>query len=312
MGAASEAVEQCQYPGALMTNASEELTPLKRVSAYVRLTKPRVVELLLITTVPAMVLAAGRMPSLTLIVAVLVGGTLAAGGANTINSAYEWERDQLMTRTASRPVATGAIRPGAAMAFGIILNLIAFPILWVFATLLAAVLTMIATLFYVFIYSIWLKPRTDQNIVIGGAAGAIPVLVGWAAVTNTVAWPAWVMFLVIFFWTPPHFWALAIHHNEDYARASTPMMPVMRGIDATITQMILYAILTVATSLALIPAPHLGMIYIVAAVLLGLVFIFAAFNLRKNPDRAMRFFTFSNTYLSLLFVAVLVDVVMHA
>ncbi|MGB2756948.1 MAG: heme o synthase [Acidimicrobiia bacterium] len=295
-----------------MENAPGAVTVLQRVRAYVTLTKPRVVELLLITTVPAIVLAAGRMPSIGLVLGVLAGGTLAAGGANTINSAYEWERDQLMHRTAERPVATGIIRPGAALAFGIILNVIAFVLLWRFANLLAAVLTMAATLFYVFIYTMWLKPRTVQNIVIGGAAGAIPVLVGWAAVENAVHWPAIVMFLIIFQWTPAHFWALAIHHRDDYARASTPMMPVIRGVDPTITQIIVYTALTVAVSLALVPARHLSAIYAISAGILGVMFLAAALRLRGHSDRAMKFFTLSNTYLSLLFVAMLVDVLVHA
>ncbi len=279
-----------------------------RIAAYVRLTKPRVIELLLVTTVPAMVLAAQEMPSIGLLLGVLIGGTLAAGGANTINSAYEWERDQLMQRTADRPVATGAISPTAALWYGIILNVIAFGILTWTANVLAAALTLLATLFYVFVYTIWLKPRTAQNIVIGGAAGALPVLVGWAAVRDSLDWPALVMFLVVFLWTPAHFWALAIHHRADYASASTPMLPVTRGVPYTTNQILLYAACTGVCSLTLALAPGLGLAYLCGSAVLGLIFSFEAIRLRVKPERAMRYFIFSNTYLSLLFIAILVDV----
>ena len=196
------------------------------VGAYIRLTKPRVVELLLITTVPSMVLAQRGWPRTWLVVATVFAGALAAGGANTINSWIERDRDKLMKRTADRPLPTGLINATHALIFGIALNVIAFIALWAVANLLAALLTMAATLFYIFVYTIWLKPRTEQNIVIGGAAGAVPVLVGWAAVTNTVAATAWVMFAIIFTWTPAHFWALAMKYRDDYAAADFPMHSV--------------------------------------------------------------------------------------
>jgi len=196
---------------------------------YLALTKPRVIELLLVTTVPAMILADEGMPKLWLILAVLAGGALGAGGANTINCWIERDRDQVMRRTQNRPLATGAIEPNAAIVFGIVLEVLAFALLWATANLLSACLVLAATLFYVFVYTIWLKPRSPQNIVIGGAAGAVPALVGWAAVTGSLAAPAWVMFALVFVWTPPHFWALAMRYLDDYAAAGIPMMPVVKG-----------------------------------------------------------------------------------
>ena len=197
--------------------------------AYLLLTKPRIIELLLVTTVPAMVLAADGRPDLWLIAAVLVGGTLAAGGANTINCWIDRDRDQVMHRTRARPLPAGDIQPWRALVFGIVLNVVAFAVLWATANLLAASLAAGATLFYVFVYSIWLKPRSTQNIVIGGAAGAVPALVGWAAVTGDLSAPAWVLFAIVFCWTPPHFWALALRYREDYAAAGIPMLPVAKG-----------------------------------------------------------------------------------
>ena len=203
------------------------------VGAYVRLTKPRVIELLLVTAVPPMFLAEGGIPVWSLIFAVVVGGALAAGGANTINCWIERDRDQLMRRTHGRPLPMGEINPTHALVFGIVLNVIAFALLATVANLLAAALTLSATLFYVFVYTIWLKPRTVQNIVIGGAAGAVPALVGWAAVANDLAAPAWILFLVVFLWTPAHFWALALKYRDDYAAAGIPMLPVVAGVDMT-------------------------------------------------------------------------------
>ena len=192
-----------------VTDAPTGTRGLDRIRAYVMLTKPRVIELLLVTTVPPMVLAEGGMPSIGLVLAVLLGGALAAGGANTINCYIERDRDQVMRRTHARPLPRGEVSPRAALTFGLVLEVLAFGWLWATANLLAAALAVSAMLFYVFVYTIWLKPRSPQNIVIGGAAGAVPVLVGWAAVTGSLAAPAWVLFTLIFLWTPPHFWALA-------------------------------------------------------------------------------------------------------
>jgi protoheme IX farnesyltransferase len=281
---------------------------------YVALTKPRVIELLLVTTVPAMVLAARGVPSLSLVAAVLVGGTLAAGGANTINCWVERDRDQLMRRTRHRPLPAGVIDPGPALVFGIVLEVVAFAILWSSANLLAAGLAIAATVFYVFVYTIWLKPRTVQNIVIGGAAGAVPVLVGWAAVTGSLAVPALVLFGVVFCWTPAHFWALALRYREDYAAAGFPMLPVVRGPDVTATQILAYAVIVSALTLALPLVTTMGVVYWVAAALLGGILIAQAFWLRRAPSaqRAIGFFSLSNTYLALLFAAVAVDTLVRA
>lgn len=280
------------------------------VRAYVRLCKPRVVELLLVTTVPSMVLAEQGWPNTWLVIAVVVGGALAAGGANTINSWIERDRDQLMRRTADRPIPTGLIPATHALVFGIALNVIAFALLWSVANLLAALLTMAATLFYVFVYTIWLKPRTVQNIVIGGAAGSAPVLVGWAAVTDEVGAAAWVLFCVIFLWTPAHFWALAMKYREDYAAADFPMLPVLRSPRATAVQITAYAAATSACSLLLGLTVTVGPLYLVAAAVLAVVFVGRALLLVRNPEpaAAIRFFSFSNIYLSALFVALLADV----
>src|SRR4051794_22952110 len=211
--------------------------------AYLRLTKPRVIELLLVTAVPPMILAQQGFPSLRLVLAVVVGGALAAGGANTINCWIERDRDQLMKRTHGRPLPQGEIVASRALAFGIILNVLAFILLATVANLLAAVLTLSATLFYVFVYTLWLKPRTVQNIVIGGAAGAVPALVGWAAVKNGLDAPAWILFAIVFFWTPAHFWALAMKYRDDYAAAGIPMLPVVRGLEVTTRQIAAYAMI---------------------------------------------------------------------
>ncbi len=281
-----------------------------RMRAYLRLTKPRVVELLLVTTVPAMVLAKQGWPRTWLVAMVVVAGALAAGGANTINSWIERDKDRLMRRTADRPLVTGEIPPTHGLVFGIGLNVIAFVVLTFAANVLAALLTLSATLFYVFVYTIWLKPRTDQNIVIGGAAGAVPVLVGYAAVLDRVPAAAWVMFAVIFCWTPAHFWALAMKYREDYATAGYPMLPVHKSGRATAVQITGYAALTTAVTLLLGIATDVGPLYIVSASLLGLVFIARGVLLVRDPTelRAIRFFAFSNMYLMLVFAAAMADV----
>jgi protoheme IX farnesyltransferase len=214
-----------------------------------------------------------------------------------------------MGRTRRRPLPTGELEPSHALTFGIVLNVIAFALLWSAANLLAACLTLSATLFYVFVYTIWLKPRTVQNIVIGGAAGAIPTLVGWAAVTGSLAAEAWVLFAVVFLWTPAHFWALAMRYHDDYAAADIPMLPVVRGFPATARQITAYAAATSLTSLLLGAVGTVGPVYVIAAAVLGIVFVGGAVRLQRDPspERAIRFFTLSNVYLSLLFLAVAVD-----
>ncbi len=285
-----------------------------RVLAYVALTKPRVIELLLITTVPAMVLAAGELPALDLVAWVLVGGTLAAGGANTVNCWLERDRDQLMRRTRRRPLPTGQVDPRAAFVFGIVLEIGAFALLATAVNLLSAMLTVGAALFYVFVYTIWLKPRTTQNIVIGGAAGAVPVLVGWAAVTGRVGAPAWVMFAIVFLWTPPHFWALAVRYSEDYRNAGIPMLPVVKGVPAAARQIAGYAVVVMASTLVLPAVSDVGVIYVACAVILGAWFVARAWRLNANPtpERAIKLFTFSNVYLATLFVAIAVDTLVRS
>jgi len=285
----------------------------RRGGQYLALTKPRVVELLLVTTVPAMVLAAGGVPDLGLVAAVLVGGALAAGGANTINCWIERDRDQLMRRTRHRPLPSGTVDPGRALGFGVALEVLAFALLAATANLLAAGLALAATLFYVFVYTVWLKPRTAQNIVIGGAAGAVPVLVGWAAVTGGLGSPALVLFAVVFTWTPAHFWALALRYRDDYEAAHIPMLPVVQGAEAASTQILAYAVLVVAVSLVLPFVSSVGSVYVAAAAVLGAGFVAQALQLRRDPSptRAIAFFHRSNLYLALLFAAVAVDVLVQ-
>jgi len=283
--------------------------------SYFLLTKPRVIELLLVTTLPAMILAAGELPPVTLIVEVLAGGALAAGGANTINCWIERDRDHLMRRTAHRPLPQGDVAPDGALVFGLLLEAAAFALLWSTVNLLSAVLAVSAMLFYVFVYTIWLKPRSPQKIVIGGAAGAVPVLVGWAAVTNSLALPAWILFAVVFFWTPPHFWALALRYFDDYRAAGIPMLPVVKGVPAAVRQIVAYSVLVVAITLTLpLATDAVGVLYLVAAVVLGAVFVGQAVRLARDPSpvRAIRLFTTSNTYLALLFAAVAVDTLLHS
>jgi len=284
-------------------------TVLATAGAYFRLTKPRVIELLLVTTLPAMILADGGFPSIGLVAAVLGGGALAAAGANTINCWIERDRDLAMTRTAHRPLPSGQIEPRRALAFGLGLELAAFTILWSGANLLAAGLAVGAMLFYVFVYTIWLKPRSAQNIVIGGAAGAVPVLVGWSAVTGSLANPAWILFAIVFLWTPPHFWALALKYRDDYAAAGFPMLPVTHGVKAATRQIVAYAVAVAVTSMLLPLAAPVGALYVVAAPLLGAGFVGAAVRLHRDPtaDRGFAFFRLSNVYLASLFVVGAVD-----
>jgi protoheme IX farnesyltransferase len=281
--------------------------------AYFRLTKPRVIELLLVTAVPPMVLAERGMPALGLVAAVVIGGALAAGGANTINCWIERDRDQLMRRTHNRPLPQGEINPSHALVFGIALNILAFALLATVANVLAAALTLSATLFYVFVYTLWLKPRTVHNIVIGGAAGAVPALVGWAAVRNDLAAPAWLLFAVVFFWTPAHFWALALKYRDDYAAAGVPMLPVVYGVELTTRRIAAYAAITVALTFALTLTGDVGRLYATAVFVLGALFVTRAVALVREPtpQRAIQFFGWSNVYLMLVFVAVAIDALVH-
>jgi protoheme IX farnesyltransferase len=281
-----------------------------RVGAYVALTKPRIIELLLVTTLPTMIVAQRGLPEVWLMVATLVGGALAAGGANAINMFVDRDIDKVMHRTRNRPLVTGVIAPRNALIFAITLEVVAFAELWAFVNLLSAVLAVSATLFYVFVYTLWLKRTSSQNIVIGGAAGAVPVLVGWAAVTDSLSWTPVVLFAVIFIWTPPHFWALAFKYKDDYQAANVPMLPAVATFRRTAIEIFVYTVLLVGVSLLLAAVAHFGPIYVIGASVLGLVFLALAVRLwrQKTPKSAMRLFSWSITYLTLLFVLMAVDV----
>ena len=285
------------------------------VGAYVALTKPRIIELLLVTTLPTMVVAQRGLPSVWLMVVTLVGGALAAGGANAINMVVDRDIDRLMNRTKNRPLVTGAMTPTAALVFALTLEVAAFVELWTTVNLLSAVLAISATLFYVFVYTLWLKRRSSQNIVIGGAAGAVPVLVGWAAVTDSLAWAPVVLFAIIFIWTPPHFWSLAVRYKEDYAAADVPMLPVVASMRRTTTEIVYYTVALVATSFLLGPVAHMGWIYMVTAAVLGGGFLYMVTRLwglarsdKATGSEAMRVFGYSITYLTVLFVAMAGDI----
>jgi protoheme IX farnesyltransferase len=284
--------------------------PRSVVGGYIALTKPRIIELLLITTVPTMVLAEKGWPSWGLVIVTLIGGTLAAGGANAINMVVDRDIDRLMERTKNRPLVTGLVQPRGALIFALSLQVAAFAVLWVGANLLSAVLALSATLFYVFVYTLWLKRTSRQNIVIGGAAGAVPVLVGWAAVQNSLAWEPFLLFMAIFLWTPPHFWALAIRHADDYRAAQVPMLPSVATLEETVRHMVAYTVVLAGVTIALGPLADLGIVYLVASIALNLAFIGGTIGLGRQPTpaRSMRVFAFSISYVTLLFVAMAVDV----
>ena len=279
---------------------------------YVRLTKPRIILLLLVTTVPAMVLAARGMPSPWLVLATLGGGTIAAGSANAINCYLDRDVDQVMRRTRRRPLPAHQVSPESALRFGYFLGAASFLFLSIAVNVLAASLALSAIAFYVFVYTLWLKRTTTQNIVIGGAAGAVPALVGWAAVTGSVGLPAWVLFAIVFVWTPPHFWALALRYRADYAAAGIPMLPVVRGEEETRRQILLYSLALFATTMVLYPVGHMGPTYLAAAIILGGLFVYRALRLwrERTPALAVSLFKFSIAYLALLFAAVAADAVL--
>ncbi len=295
-----------------------------RVSAYVALTKPRIIELLLVTTVPTMIVAEQGLPSLWLILCTVVGGTLAAGGANAINMYVDRDIDKLMDRTKGRPLATGALSPRAALTFAVGLEVVAFFFLWATVNLLSAALAVAACLFYVFVYTLWLKRTSSHNIVIGGAAGAAPVLIGWSAVTGGLDWAPVILFAIIFYWTPPHFWALAIRYRDDYAKADVPMLPVVASLHHTALRILAYTLLLWALTVAFSPVAGMGDLYLGSAIVLGAVFTWFAARLLRAPDPspgcrvrrrgeaavradAMRLFGWSITYITLLFGAMAAD-----
>jgi protoheme IX farnesyltransferase len=280
-----------------------------RVAAYLALTKPRIIELLLVTTLPTMVVADAGLPPLGLVVWTLLGGTLAAGGANALNMVVDRDIDAVMARTRNRPLVTGEVSAGAALRFAVALEVAAFALLWGAVNLLSAALAVGATLFYVFVYTLWLKRTSTRNIVIGGAAGAVPVLVGWTAVRGELDWPPVILFAVIFYWTPPHFWALAVRYRDDYAAAHVPMLPAVAGVRTTAVRILGYSLALWALTVLFAGVAHMGALYLAAAVGLGGVFTWYAVQLLRSatPERAMRLFTFSISYITLLFGAMALD-----
>ena len=295
--------------GALARTNGQRRSLRQTTAAYVQLTKPRIIVLLLITTVPAMILAAGGLPSIGLVLATLAGGTVAAGSANAINCYLDRDIDEVMRRTRKRPLPSRQIDPERALAFGFVLGVISYLFLSITVNVLAASLALSAIAFYVFVYTMWLKRTSTKNIVIGGAAGAVPALVGWAAVTGTVAPPAWILFAIVFVWTPPHFWALAMRYAGDYAAAGVPMLPVVRGEGETRRQILLYSLALFGTTLLLVPVGRMGAIYTATAIVLGGTFVWRALRLWRSTDagESMRLFKYSIVYLGLLFAAVAVD-----
>ena len=296
-----------------MTATLERAHTRPKVLAYIALTKPRVIELLLVTTLPTMFLAAGGFPDLALIVTTLAGGALAAGGANSLNSWIDSDIDAVMTRTAHRPTVTGEISQNSALVFGLSLSAASIVLLAVFTNTLAATLAFGAIVFYVLVYTMLLKRRTPQNIVWGGIAGCFPVLIGWASVTGELALAPWVLFLVVFLWTPPHYWPLSMKYEADYTAAGVPMLPVVRPATEVGRQTVLYSWAMVAASLALIPLAPTGWLYAVTAVAAGAMFLVEAHALSRRARagvadlKPMRLFHFSITYLSLLFLAIGID-----
>ncbi|HZJ50504.1 MAG TPA: heme o synthase, partial [Actinomycetota bacterium] len=282
-----------------------QVSPRDKIKAYIALTKPRIIELLLVTTVPAMIVAARGWPGLTLVALTLVGGTLAAGGANAINCYVDRDIDEIMRRTRRRPLPAHMVAPANALVFGAALGVASFLLLWLTVNLASAALALGALLFYVFVYTLGLKRNTPQNIVIGGAAGAVPVLVGWAAVTGTVEPPALALFGIIFYWTPPHFWALAMRYEEDYAAAGVPMMPVVYGRAETARHIVLYSLLLFALCLVFFSIGRMGLIYLGAVLILNGIFIARALQLLRKPETetAWKLFKYSITYLALLFAS---------
>ncbi|QSJ17829.1 protoheme IX farnesyltransferase [Nostoc sp. UHCC 0702] len=294
------------------TNVSRHhQTFLQVVQSYFQLTKPRIIPLLLITTAGSMWIAAkGEVDPLLLLVT-LTGGTLAAASAQTINCIYDRDIDYDMERTRHRPMPSGKVQPRDALIFALALAVLSFTLLAVFANLLAALLAFSGIVFYVLVYTHWLKRHSTQNIVIGGAAGAIPALVGWAAVTGTLSWAAWLIFAIVFLWTPPHFWALALMIKDDYAKVGIPMLPVIEGATATVKQIWYYTLVTVTATLVLVYPLHAsGVVYAAVAVSLGGLFIHKSWRLLQNPeDRtvARELFLYSISYMMLLCLGMVVD-----
>jgi heme o synthase len=290
-----------------------------RVKGFVALTKPRIIELLLMSTVPVMFLASHGVPDLWRVLATVVGGYLSAGGANALNMYIDRDIDRLMHRTEQRPIVTGMVTPREGLIFGITLGVVSTVWFAVLVNPLSAVLSVIAILYYVFVYTLGLKRRTAQNVVWGGIAGCMPVLIGWAAVKDSLSWAAVVLFLVVFFWTPPHTWPLSMKVKDDYVKAKVPMLPVVAGNTAVARQIIIYSWVMVAVSLALWPLADTSVVYPIVAVVLGGLWLKEAHGLGRRAKagvvgaklQEMRLFHWSITYLTLLFVAVAIDPFLH-
>jgi protoheme IX farnesyltransferase len=291
---------------------TEQIGFRRKAKAYVALTKPRVMELLLVTTIPVMILAEGGLPHWWLIVATVLGGAMSAGSAAAFNMYIDRDIDKVMKRTKNRPLVTGEVTPREALVFAWVLAVVST--VWLLATtnLLAASLSVAAIAFYVFVYTLWLKRRTSQNIIWGGIAGCFPVLIGWAAVTNSLSWAPIILFGVVFLWTPPHYWPLSMKYRDDYKSVGVPMLGVVRGRAQVGLQVILYTWATVACSLLLIPAAGMGVVYTVTAVAVGIWFIYETHRLynlaiRHEAVSPMRVFHGSISYLTLLFLAIAID-----
>lgn len=304
-----------------MTTSSPELArkPLgfgRKAKAYFELTKPRVIELLLVSTVPTMILAQRGIPDLWLMIATVVGGAFSAGSANSFNCYIDADIDKIMGRTKGRPLVTGELTKREAYVFAWALGVLSVLWLGLLVNLLAAALSLAAILFYVFIYTLLLKRRTPQNIVWGGAAGSMPVLIGWAAVTNDLSPAAWVLFLIIFLWTPPHYWPLSLRYKQDYSNAGVPMLPVVRNSQTVGVQIVLYAWALVASTLMLIPVAQMGLVYTITAMITGSWFLFESYKLFRQSTigeiaNPMRLFHGSISYLTVLFAAIAVDPLLY-
>jgi len=286
--------------------------PINIFKNYLQLTKPRIIPLLLITALGGMLLGAQEIPNLSIILTVLIAGSLASGGASSINQYLEHDIDTKMSRTSNRPIVMGTIKPINALVFGIVLNILSLLLFIIFTNLISGILAISASLFYIIVYTIILKRFTHQNIVIGGAAGALPPIIGWTAVTGSIGIPPLILFAIIFIWTPPHFWALSLILKDDYAAAKIPMLPVVHGIKKTKEEIFKYSILVFLTTLTLVFTENIGLIYIIPTVILGLFFIYLSWDLLKSEEiqKAKKLFFYSMLYLSIIFFSIMIDSLM--
>ena len=278
------------------------------VKKFVKLSKLRVVELLLVTTVPSMIVSLYSIPPLSLVIFTLLGGTLLAVSANVMNQVFEVDRDKLMTRTSDRPLVTGDLEKSTAIIYSITTGVIGFMILYLLTTPIAAFIGLIANQFYIFIYTLVLKPRTNQNIVIGGAAGAAPVLIGWTATGSTLDVGAWLLFLLVFMWTPAHFWALSIENKSDYKNADFPMLPTQETYERSTIYIAIYSCATVLISIAVAPVLQLGIVYLLVSIFSGTNLMYKSYKLYKKNIQPIKYFVFSNTYLAVIFLGIVADI----